>query len=216
MPRTPDTTYGPEYWQSFDGGVGYGDGSLWEDTAHLIKEVFCYDRSSLQKDLSSGFQILDVGCAFGYLVYHLHRRGVEAWGLDFSKFALDSAPEEISDHLQLHDIGDADGSLWGNEFFNLITCLETMEHLDNSQITIALKKIYLLLKPGGYALFSICVSEYSDPYDDPTHVTILPRRSWEKRFRFAGFEIATEKEKAIRAFWLYHDHPGVFVVKRPL
>ncbi len=217
MPRTDDTSYGANYWESFDGGKGYGDSPNWEDIAHLIKEVFCYDRAvEPWRDLSPGFQALDVGCAHGFLVEDLRSRGVETWGLDFSKYALKKAKSTVRKHLNLHDIGSPHyGLYWDPGIFNLVVSLETMEHLDTDQITIALGKIWGALAPGGKIFFAICVKEYSDPYDDPTHVTIKPRAWWEKQLAEVGFEPLPDAVAAIRSYWVFHDHPGIFVGRKP-
>jgi len=42
---------------------------------------------------------LDLGCAKGYYVKAFRDRGVNAWGVDFSKYAIENAPEEISRYL---------------------------------------------------------------------------------------------------------------------
>lgn len=58
-----------------------------EDIAHAVKEVTGYDWVNAQ-DVSGGMSLLDWGCADGYLVKHLRRRGDEAWGLDISEYAI--------------------------------------------------------------------------------------------------------------------------------
>ena len=44
--------------------------------------------------------VLDVGCAKGYLVYLLRQRGVEAYGVDWSEYAVSSASTDVRPHLR--------------------------------------------------------------------------------------------------------------------
>lgn len=43
--------------------------------------------------------ILLTGCAYGYTIEHLVDRGVDAWGMDLSDFALEQASASIQDRL---------------------------------------------------------------------------------------------------------------------
>src|SRR6266699_3931927 len=39
--------------------------------------------------------VLDAGCAIGFLVEARRERGVEAWGIDISEYAIEQVPETI-------------------------------------------------------------------------------------------------------------------------
>ena len=45
--------------------------------------------------------VLDVGCAAGYLVAALRDRGVEAYGIDVSEFAISCAREDIKPYCRV-------------------------------------------------------------------------------------------------------------------
>ncbi|WP_101524594.1 class I SAM-dependent methyltransferase [Nocardioides houyundeii] len=68
---------------------------------------------------------LDVGCAKGLLVQALAEKGVDARGIDISEHALAGAHPEVRPRL---DLSSAARPLEGR--FDLITCLEVVEHLD--------------------------------------------------------------------------------------
>ncbi|MDD9370982.1 MAG: methyltransferase domain-containing protein, partial [Acidimicrobiales bacterium] len=43
-------------------------------------------------------RVLDAGCAKGFLVQQLRARGVEAFGIDISEYAISEVDDEVQDH----------------------------------------------------------------------------------------------------------------------
>lgn len=126
--RTSDTSYGREYWQSLDGGRGYTDSTMWWDIAHIVHELVGVDKDH-GVDKALDIRLLDVGCAFGFFLRHLRRRGYDVRGVDFSRHALDKAPEDIQFYLAWHDLTGKDRLVDWYKPFDVITCFETLEHL---------------------------------------------------------------------------------------
>lgn len=213
--RTDDVNYGEQYFETMDGGGGYQDSTMWEDIAHAIKEVFAiYDRA----DHSSEVHAVDIGCAKGYLVRHLRRRGFDAWGVDISQYAVDKAPDDTATYLRIYDLTSTSESFFGDEAFNMGICMETMEHIEEKHVDRALLNIHNLVEPGSQVLFTICTDKQPGWDTDPTHVTIKPRGWWLDRLIGAGFRVSTADMKyqdRLRQFWLFSQHDGVFVVTRP-
>lgn len=213
--RTDDTSYGEDYFETLDNGDGYQDSTMWEDIAHAIKEVFgIVDKT----DRSSQIHLVDVGCAKGYLVRHLRRRGFDAWGVDISKYAIDHAPEDTATWLRLYDITSKDPSFFGNDSFNMAVCLETMEHIPEPQVDLALTNILNLVEPGSQVVFTICTEDQPGWDTDPTHVTIRSHDWWQFRLEQNGYGYNSDdirKQNDLYGFWLFSQHDGVFVVHRP-
>lgn len=210
--RTDDVNYGPEYWDSLDGGTGYQDSVMHEDLAHIVKEVFGYKKG---KDISGDVNILEFGCAAGYLVKHLRRRGHDAWGLDISEYAMSLAPPEAKEYLRYYDMTwPGINTQFGDNYFKLAICFETMEHIPEESVHNALERIHDTITPDGHAVFTICTEEQPNPYDDPTHVTIKPRGWWEKQFFMVGMFRNERLENMLRSFYLFSQHQGVFVCQK--
>lgn len=213
--RTDDVTYGADYWNTLDGGAGYVDSPMWEDLAVITKEILYYGPRG--EDLSNTHNLLDMGCAYGFLVRHLRRRGVEAWGADYSTYALSQAPADAAEFLRPFDLTKDQAVTLAGYPFDRITCFETLEHIPEESVDAALHVLYSALKPGGVALLTICTDDRPGWDSDPTHVTIKSRDWWSARLEHAGLWPNTEtarREEFLRQFHLFADHGGVFVVSR--
>jgi 2-polyprenyl-3-methyl-5-hydroxy-6-metoxy-1,4-benzoquinol methylase len=93
-------------------------------------------------------QVLDVGCAKGYLVYAFRELGVEAYGVDISQYAISQSPESVRGYLQNVDV-EFEKLPFEDETFDMVTSLECMEHLQNP--SHAVSEMARVLKPGGIA-----------------------------------------------------------------
>ena len=210
--RTQDTDYGHEYWATLDNGAGYQDSIMWVDLAHAVWEILVPDHAA-NIDRSGEHRCLDIGCAFGYFIRHMQRRGVETFGVDYSHYALEHAPEDIRSHTHWHDLTHPGLTFYGGGF-TVVTCFETLEHIPEEHVETALACIYDSLAPRGTAVLTICTDKQPGWDTDPTHVTIKPRAWWENWMPKAGFARLPELEARLRTFWLFSQHDGVFVVNR--
>lgn len=220
--RTTDLNYGEDYFETLDGGLGYQDSTMWEDIAHAVKEVTGYDWVNAQ-DVSGGMSLLDWGCAKGYLVKHLRRRGYEAWGLDISEYAISHGAPEVADHLRVFDMTDPGfGTQWEPGYFDVATCFETMEHIPhvmdkgNGRYPTVNAIVHMRdnLKPGGKLIMTICTEDQPGWDTDPTHVTIKPYDFWRELFEGNGFEYDDATVEHLTKFWLFAYHKGVYAFTR--
>lgn len=209
--RTSDTEYGESYWSSLDSGAGYQDSVMWEDLALITKEILYYDEDGT--DLSNTHNLIDLGCAHGFLVRHLRRRGVEAWGADYSEYAIQNSPKDTFLYLRQFDLTkDIAANLAGWPFRRL-TCFETLEHIAEESVPYALGVLYDSLTNDGVGLLTICTDDRPGWDTDPTHVTIKSREWWIEKLEQTGFK-QDERYSLLKKFHLFADHGGVFVVKK--
>lgn len=211
--RTDDHLYGQGYWDSLDNGAGYQDGVFWQDLAHIIKEVWGYD----QEGNDRSFGVLDVGCAFGYLVKQLRARGVDTYGTDISEYALDQAPEIARPFVSYHDLtGTAELPTRivesGRVRWDLVVCLETLEHIPEEYTQRALDHLRGVMAPDGYGFFAICLTDVEGWESDPTHINMHDYGWWLKQLTIAGFKVCGSLTGEVRRYRMYNRHPGVFVV----
>lgn len=87
--------------------------------------------------------LLDVGCGAGILLKAAINEGWEAEGVEVSRSSVE--------YLQKQNIkvfyGDLKAANFAENFFDVVTAVEILEHIDNPEDV--LKEIYQVLRPGG-------------------------------------------------------------------
>lgn len=160
------TTYNEHYYQSHCGKC-YGRGNGWE-------EIFARQAAAIQRDFHP-HTVLDVGCAAGYLVEGLRDLGVEAYGMDISEYALSKVREDIRPYCFLQSAAEPiEGT------YDMITCIEVLEHLDSMDIREAVKN---MCQAAEVIIFS------STPFDygEETHHSVNEPGYWAQAFAAHGF-----------------------------
>lgn len=82
---------------------------------------------------------LDVGCATGFVVEALRELGLDAWGTDISHYAIDRPAQGARGFLQWGDL--MAGLPYADGQFELLTCLETLEHMKPEMIDDVLREL---------------------------------------------------------------------------
>lgn len=134
--RTSEVVYkaskfGRDY---FDGDRLYGYGGYvydgrWREVANRIISHY---------ELATGAKVLDIGCAKGFLVKDLRDLGIDATGIDVSRYAISNChPEVVSYVIE----GDARKLPYENNYFDLVVSFNTLHNLERSEIIRALKEI---------------------------------------------------------------------------
>jgi len=124
---------------------------------------------------------LDVGCAYGYAVAILKSLGYDAYGVDISKYSVKKAKKTL---------GTADFTIcdvqWGlpfkNKIFDLVTCFEVLEHLENPLQAIrnifgACKDIMIYTTPN--RTVEKPIKKIIRDFDN-THINVGTPREWQK------------------------------------
>jgi len=132
--------YGEVY---FDGPREYGYGGYrydgrWQPVARDIVSHF---------GLRPGDRVLDVGCAKGFLVKDLLALGIDAYGLDVSRYALENCETEVIGRLHL---GSADDLPFPDGSFNAVLSLNTLHNLKRERCIVALQEMERLAPGKGF------------------------------------------------------------------
>jgi ubiquinone/menaquinone biosynthesis C-methylase UbiE len=174
--------YGFEY---FDGPREYGYGGYrydgrWVPVAEDMVKHF---------DLKPGDRVLDVGCAKGFLVKDFMKAcpGLEAFGLDISRYALMNCEPEAIGRLHL---GNAMDLPFPDNSFKAVISLNTIHNFDRDKCIVALKEIQRV--SGGRAY--VTVDSYRTPEERQlfldwvltAHYHEYPE-GWIKTFNEAGY-----------------------------
>ena len=123
--------------------------------------------------------ILDAGCACGHLVAALRERGVAAYGVDFSEYAISQARKDIRPYCKARSLAeDIPGEF--PKKYDMIFCIEVLEHMTDQDGREAIARLTRL---SDTILFS------STPFDEveETHININPMWYWATIFSEHGF-----------------------------
>lgn len=158
--------YGQEYYQS-SCGKAYERGNGWE-------EIFGKYADRILKEIKP-HKTLDVGCAKGFFVEALRDRGVEAYGIDISEYAVSQVREDIRPFCMVQS-----ALLPVKEKYDLITCIEVLEHIDNQDIPLAIRHMC-------EASDDILFSSTPFDYEEESHVSVHTPAYWAEQFAYHGF-----------------------------
>jgi 2-polyprenyl-3-methyl-5-hydroxy-6-metoxy-1,4-benzoquinol methylase len=129
-----------------------------------------------------GKRLLDVGCAFGFLLKELSSSFDELHGFDISEFAIEKAKKVVPKaKLKVFNLNDS--LPYPNNNFDCITAVDVLEHAKNFEKNF--EKIVKKLRKGGYLIVSTPLDEWPRKYfsfmdRDETHVSVLKERKLDK------------------------------------
>jgi len=156
-----------EYYYSHDCGTPYERTEPWLTFFDNIAD-------RIVKELEPK-SVLDAGCAYGFLVEALRNRGVEAWGIDISEYAISNVHESIKDYCRVGSIVEP-----FDRRYDLIVNIEVLEHMQKDE---AIKAIENFCLSSDRVLFS------STPFDykEATHINVQVPEYWSREFSKYSF-----------------------------
>lgn len=102
-----------------------------------------------------GQRVIDVGCGGGILAEAMARKGAEVTGIDLAEKSLKVAQlHGLESGISVHyeQIATEDMALKAPEQFDLVTCMEMLEHVPQPESVVT--ACAALAKPGGWVVFS--------------------------------------------------------------
>jgi SAM-dependent methyltransferase len=99
--------------------------------------------------LRAGAQVLDAGCGSGRTLEELGRYG-EVYGIELDPGAAEVAQGRGCGEVR---IGRLEELPWADEHFDLITCLDVIEHTPDDRVT--LRELRRVCRPGGFLLVTV-------------------------------------------------------------
>jgi len=160
---------------------------------HVISKII-FPRAILGEKIKRGSKILDVGCATGVFLKKCDKYGLKTYGLDYSKKLLTKAKKNTKAKLTLGSAEDL--SLYKDNYFNLVTGFDVIEHLAGPYNFV--KESYRVIKDGGKLILStpnlnslgrFLVQKQWHGYSDKTHRYLFTRESLAFLLESVGFKV---------------------------
>lgn len=143
-----------------------------------VKEAFERIADRIVKDFNPR-TVLDAGCAWGYLVASLRDRGVEAYGIDISEYAISRVREDMKQFCASAGLTKPLPDTFPVRY-DLIVNIEVLEHMHEDE---GLQALAQLCRYGDTILFS---SSPDDVMED-THYNVQQVEYWARHFAEHGF-----------------------------
>jgi SAM-dependent methyltransferase len=195
----PEAEYGASYYSNYWGG-----GGPYERNERWLK-FFGDVADGIIRDFHPT-SVLDAGCAMGFLVEELRKRGVEAIGIDISDYAISQVHESVAAHCSVASLTEP---IAGH--YDLITCIEVLEHIPPAETDLAIANLCA-------ATDKLLISSTPGDYGEPTHLNVLPPEGWSAKLAQQGFMRDLERDLSYISPWaaLYvrQEEPQVETVRR--
>lgn len=140
----------------------------------------------MQHTSSRPSSVLDVGCAYGFLVERFwNKRGIPAWGFDISRYAIEE--QGLFGRTWVGDCTDP--SVW--RAVDLAICTEVGEHLTPSQGRQLLENGHQFADRF-LLLIAVDLGEGDPthhPETDGSHINVVPMAWWEQVAQEVGWKV---------------------------
>ena len=174
----------------FDSGYfEHGLKSNWKHgyTWPLFEGVFRNAAGLLAEMFPEAQTFLDIGCAKGFLVRALRERGLDAWGIDHSPWALAHADAATRPFLSLADATTARC----DRKFDVLIAMSIFEKLTEEQLSVLLPRVRGWTGKALFAVIPILGAHQSGSQAntgrDLSQITLRDRGWWCDRFSTAGW-----------------------------
>lgn len=115
-------------------------------------------------------RVLIVGCAYGFTVEELRARGVNAFGMDISPYAIAQVPASVAAHVSVGDMrirSDLNSmrslaGLGGNQKFDLIVDEDALTSLSDADAVTACNE---MRRAGAFVAHRLTVHNLEQPHD---------------------------------------------------
>ncbi|MFH1401651.1 MAG: glycosyltransferase [Parcubacteria group bacterium] len=140
MPENHLKIYSQDYFTGAKKGFGYVDYEV--DKKAMSATLNSY-LDKIEKFISKNGKLLDVGAATGFFMELAEKRGWKVQGLEISEYAAKKAREKGLDVAT----GTLENANFKEDYFNLITFWDVVEHLSGPKSTLSLA--YKILEKDG-------------------------------------------------------------------
>lgn len=119
--------------------------------------------------------VLDIGCAYGYLIEDLNSLGIDCDGIDISKYAYEQSP--CKDRFYVHDLGSSEPLPVYKKYD--VVYASALQNVEPDKLQIAIAKIKNVLKDDGILINSAYYTNVGAKKDDVLRKISLSTIEWD-------------------------------------
>ncbi len=134
-----------------------------EHLSRRLRQAFAF------AEVQPGMWVLDVGCGRGEIVRHVARLGAHAFGVDYSRAAV-----QLTRRIMQHEQGsygiaraDAKALPFADARFDRVLLFDVVEHLHPWELERCLREAHRVLRPGGKIVIHTAPNRWYDAYAYP-------------------------------------------------
>jgi len=181
--------YDENYFQRYPLSDGI-KGKIFSNIIKKKEPIFRF----LIRHCKKGEKLLDLGCGRGHFLSFAERY-FQCFGIDISSYAIDKARKNTKKAV-LYEGNCEDLSKFEDNFFDIVTAFDFLEHLKEPQKTIQeinhilkLKGILVISTPNPISLGRKLKKEKWYGFTDPTHISIKEVSEWKAILERNNFKI---------------------------
>ena len=172
-----------------------GEWSGCKPITEVWKDIFGLGKCNTDSGLC---KVLDVGCGRGQFLTYLRDIGVEAWGFDYSSWAIQNPYQRCQRGWTLqHDA--AITWPYGDYAFDLVFALDILEHIYLEDIDKVISEMYRVAKK--WVFLKIATCKIGNPKEDNDKGYIL-KRGDEIPIELEGMVVSGRVTIQDRQFWI--------------
>lgn len=142
------------------------------------------------------------------MVYALYQLGVDAYGIDVSRYAVENAKPEVRDRVKLGKAQEID---YPDNSFDLVTAFDVLEHIKEEEVPQVCAELLRVSKK--WVIVRVPTRE--EPGDlDAYHETIRPKAWWEEQFAAQGGKVVPCDPYVNRGVWWFNVPEYLIVVEK--
>jgi len=137
--------------------------------------------STCLKYIENGEKWLDVGCGSANELKSMLKHNITIYGMDVVEKSVENAK---ANGINCIKNSACEIYPYDDNYFDIVTCTDVLEHLTERDARKAVKEIYRVLKSNNYALLAPAITKDRTGY---FHLTVKSRGWWIKLFEDEGF-----------------------------
>ena len=126
--------------------------------SHIFRAYGRFIKKELEKNCQGQPKVLDYGCGEGAALTYFKRQGLDVYGVDVSRVAIESCQQKMADcadHFKVIEAKPQENDDFFGEQFDLVVSMQVLYYMDDLDLATRLQSLYNQMKPGALIYVSM-------------------------------------------------------------